>query len=241
MAVASSDTSVERFGGFPDAAIQFFFELQAEQSRAWFAAHRDDYVRLCRRPLELLMAGLHERLLDVYPGLSEVEPHIFRIQRDTRFARDKTPYKTNVAAALPVRAAAPGASPDATPSLYVSFGLDGELVGVGCWHLPPELLAAYRAAVDEPRSGPRLQRLVDQLRGQGWTLESMETLKRVPPPYPQDHARGELLKRKGLAATIRPAEGISAEASFEEWTADRLREAAPLVKWLEAALGRAVR
>ena len=241
MAVASSDTSAERFSGFPDAAIQFFLELQAEQSRAWFAAHRDDYVRLCRRPLELLMAELHERLVDVYPGLVEVEPHIFRIQRDTRFARDKTPYKTNIAAALPVRADAPGTVPDAIPSLYVSFGLDGELVGVGCWHMPPELLGAYRAAVDEPRSGARLQRLVKELLAQGWTLESMETLKRVPAPFPQDHARGELLKRKGLAVVNRPAEGISAEASFVDWTADRLREAAPLVKWLEAALGRAVR
>jgi uncharacterized protein (TIGR02453 family) len=235
MAVAA-----ERFSGFSDAAIQFFLELQAEQSRAWFAVHRDQYARLCRRPLELLMAELQERLLDVYPGLDEVEPHIFRIQRDTRFARDKMPYKTNVAASLPIRAA-PGAEPDAIPSLYVSFGLDGEVVGVGCWHLPPERLAAYRAAVDEPRSGARLQRVVGQLQAQGWTLESMEALKRVPAPYPHNHSRGELLKRKGLAAAIRPDEGISASARFLDWTADRLREAAPLARWLDGALGKAAR
>jgi len=224
----------DAFSGFPDpdAAIQFFLELQAEQNRAWFAAHRADYERLCRRPLELLMAELRARLADVYPGLAAVEPHIFRIQRDTRFARDKSPYKTNVAASLPLRAGPPGSDGHAIPSLYLNFGLDGEVVAAGCWHLPPERLGRYRAAV-AAGPGAALQRIVDGLVSGGWALASMEALKRVPAPYPADHPRGELLKRKGLAVSHQPADGLSATPAFADWAAARLGEAAPLLAWLD--------
>src|SRR3954452_21465491 len=96
-------TLPEKFEGFSDEAIQFLLELQAEQSRTWFKVHQDDYVRLCRRPLELLVCELQERLSDVYPRITDVEPHIFRIQRDTRFSKDKSPYKTNLAANMAIR------------------------------------------------------------------------------------------------------------------------------------------
>src|SRR4051794_21128972 len=109
----------ERFAGFPDEAIQFLLELQAEQNRVWFKAHQDDYVRLCRRPLELLLEELQARLTDVYPHIADVEPHIMRIQRDTRFAKDKSPYKTNIAANMSIRPAAPGEDQHTTPGVYL--------------------------------------------------------------------------------------------------------------------------
>src|SRR5438067_1927558 len=64
---------VERFAGFSDEAIQFLLELQAEQSRTWFKAHQDDFLRLLRQPLERFIEELRERLVDVYPGMVEAE------------------------------------------------------------------------------------------------------------------------------------------------------------------------
>src|SRR4051794_8672482 len=64
---AAAATPVERFDGFSDEAIQFFLELQAEQSRTWFKAHQDDFLRLCRRPLELFVTELCERLRPAFP------------------------------------------------------------------------------------------------------------------------------------------------------------------------------
>jgi len=126
----------ERFAGFPDEGVQFLLQLQAEQNRAWFKAHQAEFIRFCRRPLELFVFELKERLVDVFPQLEE--PHIFRIQRDTRFARDKTPYKTDVSAYLATRPAPQGAEQHShVPGIYVSFGLDEELIALGCWHLPP--------------------------------------------------------------------------------------------------------
>jgi uncharacterized protein (TIGR02453 family) len=227
----------ERFAGFPEEGVQFLLELQAEQSRAWFKAHQADFIRLCRRPLELFVYELRERLLDVYPGLKEVEPHFFRIQRDTRFSRDKDPYKTNVSAYIPVRPTPASVDPGhAMPGLYVSFGLEEDEIAVGSWHLSPEVLGRYRGALDHPDLGPEIQTIVDRLQADGFQVTSMEALKRVPPPYPQDHPRADLLKRKGLAAYSVPPEGLTASPDLLDWAEERLRRAAPLAHWLETAL-----
>jgi uncharacterized protein (TIGR02453 family) len=227
----------ERFAGFPEEGVQFLLELQAEQNRAWFKAHQADFVRLCRRPLELFMEELKQRLLETYPGLQDVEPHIFRIQRDTRFARDKTPYKTDVSAYLPTRVAAESPDPHGhVPGIYVSFGLDEELIALGCWHLPPELLTRYRAAVDHPKTGPEIQSIVDKLQKTGFGLSAMETLKRVPPPYSKDHPRAELLKHKGLAVHAILPDGLASTPGLLDWAEERLRHAAPLTSWLDRVL-----
>src|ERR1051326_998372 len=181
--------SEQRFGGFSDEAIQFLLELQAEQSRTRFKAHQDDYERLLRRPLELLVAELQARLTDVYPHIGSVEPHIFRIQRDTRFAKDKSPYKTNVAANIPIRPPIDGGDHHTTPGIYLSFGLDGEYVALGAWHMEPEVVLRYRELLGKPRVGTALMAIVNVLTESGWQLGSMESLKRVPAPYPQDHPR----------------------------------------------------
>ena len=229
--------AAERFTGFPDEAIQFFLDLQAEQSRIWFKAHQADFVRLIRRPMELLLEELQQRLSDVYPHIASVEPHIFRIQRDTRFARDKSPYKTNIAADLPIRPRNEGEDQHTTPGLYLSFGLDGEFVAIGAWHMGPEVLARYRSSLDDTRRGRELRTSVERLTKNGWNIASMETLKRVPPPYPQDHPCAELLKHKGLALSVQPGEGISATPGFADWAEARLRDAVPVVRWLDRNLG----
>jgi uncharacterized protein (TIGR02453 family) len=234
--MATAASRVERFSGFSDEAIQFFLELQAEQNRTWFKAHQADYLRLCRRPLELLVSELQERLVDVYPGVAEVEPHYFRIQRDTRFAKDKAPYKTNVAADLSIRPRREGEDQHTTPGLYLSFGLDGEYVGVGAWHMSPEVLGQYRALLDDRRRGSAILGIVNSLVAEGWQLEAMEKLKRVPAPYAQDHPCAQLLRHKGLAMTIQPQEGISATPDFLDWIEARLREAAPMVRWIDKNL-----
>jgi uncharacterized protein (TIGR02453 family) len=226
----------ERFNGFSDEAIQFFLELQAEQSRTWFKAHQAEFMRLCRRPLELLMAELQQRLVDAYPGIADVEPHIFRIQRDTRFARDKAPYKTNVAADLRIRPRRDGEDQHHTPGLYLSFGLDGEYIGLGAWHMTPETLARYRSMLDDRRRGRELKNIVDGLVADGWQLEAMEKLKRVPAPYAQDHPCADLLKHKGLATMIQPDQGISASPAFADWAEEHYRAAAPMINWMERNL-----
>src|SRR5260370_25334166 len=164
-------TEVERFEGFSDEAIQFVLELQAEQSRTWFKAHQTDFTRLCRRPLELFIEELRDRVAPVYPRIVEAEPHYFRIQRDTRFAKDKTPYKTNISADVAIRPRAEDENEHGIPGLYFSWGLEVDYLGIGAWHMSPSVLARYRAVLDGVQSGAEIQRLVDGLLAPGFAVE----------------------------------------------------------------------
>src|SRR5262249_39680720 len=134
---------------------------------------------------------------------------------------------------MAIRAPSDGDDQHTTPGMYLSFGLDGEYVGIGAWHMEPAVLQRYRALVDDAKTGAELQKIVTKLQQGGWSLGSMEALKRGPSPYAQDHPRADLLKRKGLAASIQPAEGISATPELADWAEAKLREAAPMVLWLD--------
>ena len=229
-------TAVERFEGFSDEAIQFLLELQAEQSRTWFKAHQSDFTRLCRRPLELFVEELRDRLIAVYPRIVEAEPHYFRIQRDTRFAKDKTPYKTSISADVAIRPRGEDENEHGIPGLYFSWGLEGEYLGIGAWHMSPSVLARYRAVLDGVQTGPEIQRRVDELLAQGFSIEAMEKLKRVPSPYAQDHPRAELLKHKGFAIMAQPTENVSSSRLLLDWAEAQLRAAAPLMHVIDKAL-----
>jgi uncharacterized protein (DUF2461 family) len=120
--------------------------------------------------------------------------------------------------------------------MHLSYGLDGEYVALGMWYMEPALLRRYRALLDHPQQGKEIAAITSELVARGWQLASMEALKRVPSPYAQDHPRAELLKRKGLAASIQPEEGLSARPDYVDWAEARLREAAPMMHWLERNL-----
>jgi uncharacterized protein (TIGR02453 family) len=236
--MATAAASTERFSGFPEGGVEFFLELQAEQSRTWFKAHQADFDRLWRRPFEAFVYDLRARLLDVYPQLADVTPHFFRIQRDTRFSRDASPYKTHVAADLPIRPVGKGVDElHGVPGLYFSFGLEADYIGVGCWHMSPTLVQRYREAVASQESGPPLQAAIDELKARGYGIEAMERTKRVPPPYPQDHPRAELLKHKGLAVGVQVPEGLTQSPALLEWAEQQLRLTRPVVDWLDRYLG----
>ena len=84
-----------------------------------------------------------------------------------------------------------------------------------------------------------MQKEVDALRAQGFGVDAMEKLKRVPAPYPQDHPRAELLKHKGLAVTAQPEAQVSSSRAYLDWAAAKLTAAAPLVSLLDKALATA--
>ncbi len=236
MATAAAPT--DHFAGFPEGGVEFFLELQAEQSRTWFKAHQDEFDRLWRRPLELFVYDLRGRLLDLYPQLADVTPHFFRIQRDTRFARDKSPYKTYVAADMPLRPVERGVNElHGVPGLYCSFGLETDYVGIGSWHMGPEVLQRYRDAVASEKSGAPLSTAIEELKKRGFGIEAMERTKRVPAPYPQDHPRGELLKHKGLAVGVQVPEGLSNTPELVDWAEGEIRSARLVVDWLAKYLG----
>ena len=125
------------FRGWKAEALEFFDGLEADNSKAYWQAHKQEYDELVRAPMEELLAELE-------PDWGEGT--IFRPYRDIRFSRDKSPYKTNIAATV--------------GDGYVHLSARGLGAGSGMWEMAPDQLERYREAVAADRSGRELTRRV---------------------------------------------------------------------------------
>jgi uncharacterized protein (TIGR02453 family) len=203
------------FKGWPDAALAFYEGLEADNSKAYWLDHKDIYERDVKAPMDALLAELTEEF---------GETKLFRPYRDTRFSRDKSPYKTAIAATI-------GAG-------YVQFSADGLFAGGGMYHMMPDQLVRFRAAVASDASGKNLEKVVASVTKSGLDVSAYEELKTAPKGYAKDHPRIELLRMKGVVASRswQPAAWLST-AGAKKRVVDTLRATKPLLKWLDANVG----
>ena len=209
------------FRGFPLDAIGFYDGLAADNSKAYFDAHRESYETCVREPLEDLIAELSPQY-----GAGKV----FRPHRDVRFFKDKAPYKTAAAAVL---------RPDGThcTGTYVEISAAGLRAGGGVVHLDRGQLQRARRAIDDAKHGEALMRIVRTVEERGMTLFAPE-LKTAPRGYAKDHPRIELLRRKSFAATATHAPGPwLATPEAKERVVAAWEAVAPLNAWLERHVG----
>ncbi|HUB08955.1 MAG TPA: DUF2461 family protein, partial [Myxococcales bacterium] len=163
------------FRGFPPSGTAWFKALALEQNREWFQANRAGYDTLWLAPMRALLAELAGPLAKVH-GRKVGSPKIFRLNRDVRFSKDKSPYKTNIAALVPFAGLPPMMGPAA---LYLHLGLD-EVVAFGFYTLEPAGLQRLRRGLLDERTGRAAQKLVAAAKKKGLSLSAMETLKRAP-------------------------------------------------------------
>jgi uncharacterized protein (TIGR02453 family) len=221
------------FRGFPDSTGRFFESLLLHNDRDWFQSHRAEYQQGWAEPMAALLGEVRQALQGAYGRHQLGEPKVFRIQRDVRFAADKTPYKTHVAGWIPLatgRAATPGEAPAA---IYLHVGVNERVAGSGCWMLDPDALKRFRAALLDPRHGPALVRLLAPLRRSGFEVSAGAALKRVPAGIDPDHPRSDLLRLKGLTLTSPDVpRRLLTRPELAGWLAAQARAAAPVVRWL---------
>jgi uncharacterized protein (TIGR02453 family) len=223
------------FTGFDRNAMAFWHELAMEMSREWFAANKERYERLWLAPMTALVEDVAARLAPVYAPRKLGPPRALRIYRDVRFAADKTPYKTHIAAVI--RMAGKPIGQVGTSVLYVHLGLDEEYVGSGCWKFDAGKLARWRKVVPG-KAGGELLAILAKLRKAGYAPHSDESYQRVPSGFAPDHPRAELLKMKGLTVPFPeiPA-GLLHRPKLADWLYTHARATAPLVSWLHDHLG----
>jgi uncharacterized protein (TIGR02453 family) len=183
------------FPGFPAATMTFLQDLEANNDRAWFGAHRDTYETAYVGAAEAFVAAV-EPALEELAG-APVIAKTLRIYRDVRFAKDKSPYNSYLRIAFSARAAGGRNGP---MSGYF-FGLEpqGAHVGAGVFELAGHTLDRYREAAADDRDGAGLASVMAALRADGLRIDE-PALKRVPAPYPADHPRADLLRRKSITA-----------------------------------------
>ena len=215
------------FRGFPKEGISWFQSLALTQTREWFHENRAAYDTLWVEPMTALLDELRAPLQKVF-GRALGDAKVFRIHRDVRFAKDKTPYKTHVAGMLRFEgyAAMEGPAP-----LYLQLGLQ-EFVGFGFYFLETAQLKRLRAAALHEKHGPALQKALATARKSGLDVDSIEQLKRVPPGVPAEHPLADVLRHKGLAMG---RDDIPKKVRFSKdlapWLVEQAKAAAPVVAW----------
>lgn len=171
-------TQSERFRGFPHTAVDFYEQLALNNNRKFWNAHRDEYESAVREPMIQLT---HE----LAPTFGEFK--LFRPNRDLRFSKDKSPYKTHQGAVT---------EGEGGEFYYLQISAEGLFVGTGYYHLETDQLARFRAAVADDSSGADLERRVKDLPAR-YDIHG-RALTTAPRGYPRDHPRIGLLQHKGL-------------------------------------------
>jgi uncharacterized protein (TIGR02453 family) len=187
--VASS--AAPAFDGFPAEAFAWFEGLEADNSRAWFTAHRDTYETSVRGALEAML----EELADELGG----RVRMFRQHRDVRFSADKSPYKTRTYGVIADR-------PDSLAALYAQLSATGVFTGTGYYLLARDQLARFREAIGDDATGPALEAAVGAARDAGLEIYG-EALRTAPRGYPRDHTRAALLRHRSLVGGKRLERG----------------------------------
>ncbi|HNM98562.1 MAG TPA: DUF2461 domain-containing protein [Marmoricola sp.] len=206
------------FAGIPEAALDFYDDLEVDNTKSFWEAHKSVYAQSVKAPIEELMTELAEEF-----GSAK----LFRPYRDVRFAKDKTPYKTHQGAYVPV---APGAG------WYFQVSAAGVLVGAGFYDAGADNLARFRAAVAEELTGEVLRGLLESLSADGFEIGG-DTLKTAPRGYDVSHPRIDLLRHKSLTLTKRYGfePFIHTPELLDRVRAD-WRAARPFVEWVQERL-----
>lgn len=200
------------FSGFPVAALDFYDDLEQDNTKTFWEKHKHVYQESVLEPMKALTGALAEEF-----GAAK----IFRPYRDVRFARDKTPYKTAQGAFV-------GVAPET--GFYVQISAAGVRTGAGSYHLEPARLAHFRADVAHEIHGPRLEQILAGL--DGYEIGG-DTLKTTPRGYDKEHPRIELLRHRSLTAgRLIGFEPVIHTAELLEVVRADWRTLAPLVDWL---------
>ncbi len=214
---------------FSPALFAFLRDLRANNDREWFKANRSRYDEAVLEPALRFVS-------DFEPHLRAISPHfvadprpaggsLFRIHRDTRFSKDKSPYKTQTG----IQFRHELARDVHAPGFYVHLAPDEVFVGAGIWHPDSATLAAIREAIVEQPERWREARGEHRFGG--------DSLKRAPSGYDPDHPLIEDLRRKDFIAVHVLDERAATSPGFLEQVAGLCAGSAPLVAFLCDAAG----
>lgn len=219
---------------FTDRTFAFLRDLARNNDRAWFEDNRDRYEAEVREPALAF-------IVDFAPRLKKISRHfradprksggsLFRIHRDTRFSKDKSPYKTNTGIHFRHEA---GRNAHA-PGFYLHIDPAGSFAGVGTWRPDPATLRGIRdAIVDDPDAWDAATR---GAFGRAFSLGG-DALSRPPRGYDAEHPRVSDVKRKDFVGVADLSRDRIAGPAFLDDFDGLCRAGAPFVGWLCGATG----
>jgi uncharacterized protein (TIGR02453 family) len=224
------------FAGFPSEGLAFLARLGDHNERGWFEAHRSAWDERIVPAMLGWCGELCERLRDVMPRLvfvPRIGGSLYRLNRDIRFSRDKSPYKTHAAALL-----WEGGEKHDSPGVYLHVSPSEVIVGGGIWMFEQEgRIDRYRKLLHDGATAERLETALGHASRAGLQVEAAEKLQRPPRPFTPEHPRAELAKYKGLTVgkRLKPGAWLHTRQALDRSEA-LARAYAPLHAWLRDEL-----
>lgn len=221
------------YPGLPADFFAFLDELAANNSKPWFAEHRERYRASVQEPAMALVAALGSAVAAEFPGISyDTRANggsLMRIYRDVRFSADKSPFKTNVAMMF----VGPGRKKMESPGYGLQLSSKGVELVAGVFGFQKEALQRYRDAVLGVKSGGELEAAAATVPADTGYTWSRQTYKQVPRGLPADHRRAEWLRYTGLAvySPVLP-KALSLGPAFIPEVMKHFRAMSPVERWL---------
>jgi len=216
---------------FTPEVFAFLRELSANNNREWFAENKTRYEQRVRGPVLQFISDFGPRLAKISPHLvADPRPaggSLFRIHRDTRFSRDKSPYKTHLGVHFFHDS---GKKAPSVPGFYLHIAADECFAAAGIWHPDPAALSKVRDAI---AAGDAEWKAVKRSK---LPIEG-GSLKRPPRGYASDHPDIEDLKRTDFVTSIKLQPRDLCSKSFLSDFAAHCKRMSPLVKFVTRSLG----
>ena len=214
---------------FTPAAFRFLNDLKKNNNRDWFNANKQRYEDELREPALEFIRDFAPRLAGISPFFSaddrKVGGSLFRIYRDVRFSKDKSPYKTYTG----VQFRHERGKDAHCPGFYLHLQPKEVFVGVGIWHPDGETLSMIRGAIDDDPKG--WKKAIGGGFGKNFELGG-ESLKRAPKGYDPDHPLIEDLRRKDFIGSLQLKQTDVTSPGFDQQFEKLCRSGASLVKYL---------
>jgi uncharacterized protein (TIGR02453 family) len=214
---------------FSPSLFQFLRELKDNNSREWFAENKPRYQQAVQEPAIEFVADFEPYLRKISPNFrADARPvggSLFRIHRDIRFSKDKTPYKTHAGIHFRHRSA----SDAHAPGFYLHLEPGEVFAAAGIWHPDTAAQRDIRTAIARD---PRGWKRATGKPFSGTYRLIGDTLKRPPPGFDPDHPLIDDLKRKDFVGQVELSERTATGSGFLEHYADLCRAAAPFLRYL---------
>lgn len=238
--MAARDTP-EAFTGFRPAALTFLRSLARNNKREWFEANRSRYESEVKRPLQVLVEEIDARLGEIAPEMvGNPKKSIFRIYRDVRFSKDKSPYKTNAAAWFYHRDAGHAVGTAAVhggAGFYFQIAPKENIVAGGIWMPPGEALKTLRLAIANNHEELRSILKAPAFRRAFGALSDEAVLKRAPVGFDPEHPAVDLLRYKSFTVSQDLTEAELLSPKLPDIVAKKYATMLPLVRWVNRVLG----
>jgi uncharacterized protein (TIGR02453 family) len=220
------------FNGFSEETVKFLIELRLNNNRDWFTANKRRYEEFVKNPSKQFAVAMAEALSELSRHPEKPAPFeysIFRIYRDVRFSRDKSPYKTNIGALF-----WQGDKPKMeNPSFYFHLEPPNLMLGNGVYEFARDALKVYRDSVVDPKTGQELRLAIQKVQENGPYSIGGQHYKRIPTGYNPETEGAELLLHNGLYTGFEseiPGEIYS--DSIIDYCLNIYRDLTPVYYWL---------